>query len=146
MWGLWHTGTLFWKEVLTSSLASSLSFAAIYLLQYLLLVVPLSIIYAFLMQGSKGSLLLAVLLHASYNLTITVAASAWPDFPMLTLIVLIWVLAGGLSIRLWHAPARTAAPRTPNALPVSPVPQRLPADEAMVPAVPLSGRSAGAPS
>lgn len=91
LWGGWHTGPLFWKTMLTTGLGEAAMFTVVYLGQYLLLVVPLSFVYTALYVKTGGSVLLMVLLHASYNITIAVAASAWEDFPMLTLVVLLWV-------------------------------------------------------
>jgi membrane protease YdiL (CAAX protease family) len=88
LWALWHTGTGFWLALMTRPAGEALRFAGGYLGQYLALVLPLSIVYTWLFRGTGGSLLLVVLLHASYNLTVTVVTGAWPDYP------LGWFLAG----------------------------------------------------
>jgi membrane protease YdiL (CAAX protease family) len=93
-WALWHTGTGFWQVVLTSDFASALRFVRGYLAQYLLLVAPLAVYYTWIYNGTGGSLLLVVLLHASYNMTVTVVLSAWPTFPLAWLLVGLWLLAG----------------------------------------------------
>ncbi|MEZ4586344.1 MAG: CPBP family intramembrane glutamic endopeptidase [Gemmatimonadales bacterium] len=98
LWGLWHTGTGFWQMLLTGAPAEAATFAVRYLGQYLLLVVPLAVIYAVLWNGTGGSLLLCILLHASYNMTITVVTSAWPAFPIGLMIGLLWVVAVALAI------------------------------------------------
>ncbi|MBL8821757.1 MAG: CPBP family intramembrane metalloprotease [Planctomycetia bacterium] len=104
MWAVWHTGSPIWKIILTSPLSEGLQVAVTNVFEYLLLLIPLSVVYTVLMLGTGGSILLAVLLHASYNMTITLVASAWSEFPMLTLVVLLWVLAFGLTawFKLWR--------------------------------------------
>lgn len=111
MWAVWHTAAPVWQVLLTAPLGEGLGFAALVVLQYLLLLLPLSVLYTVLMRGTGGSVLLAVLLHASYNLTITLVASAWPEFPMVTLLVLLWLLALVLTVRLrlWRAEASLTA-------------------------------------
>jgi membrane protease YdiL (CAAX protease family) len=110
LWGLWHTGTAFWQAVLTKGAAEGFRFAAGYIGRYLLLVVPLSVLYTWLWRGSGKSLFLIVLLHAAYNITVTLATSAWPAFPFRTMVVLLWVVAAGLAVRL----VRDAATREPR--------------------------------
>jgi uncharacterized protein len=93
LWGLRHTGTGFWQMMLTADFPVALRFAATYLLQYLILVVPLAVLYTWLYHGTGGSLPLSMLLHASYNMTVTVVATAWPGFPLSWLVGLLWMLA-----------------------------------------------------
>lgn len=102
LWGLWHTGTGFWQVMLTSDVAKAATFAGGYLLQYLALVVPLAVIYAWVVNSTE-SLLLAILLHASYNMTITVVATAWPGFPVAWLVVVLWIVAAGITVRFGSA-------------------------------------------
>jgi membrane protease YdiL (CAAX protease family) len=68
--------------MLTSDLPTALRFAATYLVQHLILVIPLAVLYTRLYHGTGGSLLLSMLLHASYNMTVTIVATAWPGFPL----------------------------------------------------------------
>lgn len=96
-WALWHTGTGFWQVVLTSNLVGALRFVPGYLAQYLLLVAPLAVYYTWIYNGTGGSLLLVVLLHASYNMTVTVVLSAWPTFPLVWLIIGLWCVALAIS-------------------------------------------------
>lgn len=102
IWALWHTGTLFWQTVMTSTLTDGITFAISYLLQYLLLVFPLSIIYTVLFNGTKGSILLSIILHAFYNISISVFATALPNFPMLTFVIILWVFSVILMLALWN--------------------------------------------
>jgi hypothetical protein len=106
---LWHTGTAFWQTVLTAGLAQGIQFAAGYVGRYLLLVVPLSLVYTWL-WGETGSLLLVVLLHAGYNITVTLVTGSWPEFPLGYMVGLWWVVASGLALRLYRRSARSAPP------------------------------------
>lgn len=101
LWALWHTGTLFWQTVFTSAFSEGISFASTYLFQYLLLVIPLSVLYTILYNGTNGSILLSIILHAFYNISISIFATALPNFPMIILVVLLWIFAILLTIILW---------------------------------------------
>lgn len=101
LWALWHTGTLFWQTMMTSTLTGCFTFAISYLIQYLLLVFPLSIIYTVLYNGTKGSILLSIILHASYNISISVFATALPNFPMLNFVIILWIFSVILMLTLW---------------------------------------------
>lgn len=93
-WAFWHTGSNFWQVVLASDLTGALKFVPGYLGQYLLLVAPLAIYYTWVYNGSGGSLLIVVLLHASYNMTVSVVLSAWPTFPVAWMVIGLWIVAG----------------------------------------------------
>lgn len=101
LWALWHTGTLFWQTVFTSTFSEGILFALTYLSQYLLLVIPLSVLYTFLYNGTNGSILLSIILHAFYNISISIFATALPNFPMILFVILLWVFAILLTIILW---------------------------------------------
>lgn len=113
LWTLWHTGPDFWQVVFTSRPPDATSFAAIYVVQYFLLLFPLSIVYSFLWNGTGGGLLLVVLLHAVYNITVNVASSLWPEFPMGYFVLLLWILSMALLAGL--GPRRLARPNTRHA-------------------------------
>lgn len=93
-WAFWHTGSNFWQVVLASDLHGALRFVPGYLGQYLLLVTPLAVYYTWVYTGTGGSLLLVVLLHASYNMTVSVVLSAWPTFPVSWMVAILWCIAG----------------------------------------------------
>ena len=46
--------------------------------------------------------MLAVILHASYNLTMTIFVSAWPDWAALTFLALLWVAAAAVVLAARH--------------------------------------------
>lgn len=102
LWAVWHTGTLFWKTMMTSSFSEGLLFAFTYLLQYLLLIFPLSVIYTVLVNGTGGSIFLAIILHAFYNISISVITAAFPGFPMLTFVICMLVFSIILIVALWR--------------------------------------------
>lgn len=106
-WALWHTGSGFWQVVLTTDLAGALRFMPGYLGQYLLLVAPLAVYYTWVYNGTGGSLLLVVLLHASYNMTVTVVTSAWPTFPLPWFVATLW----GVAVAAFIAQRRTTPTR-----------------------------------
>jgi membrane protease YdiL (CAAX protease family) len=102
LWAFWHTGTLFWQTLMTSTLLDGLTFTVSYLFQYLLLVIPLSFIYTFLSDGTKGSILLPIIFHAFYNISISIFATALPNFPMVTLVIVLWIFAFLLTVMVWR--------------------------------------------
>ena len=101
IWALWHTATVFWKTIMTTSFSEGLIFAITYLLQYLLLMIPLSVLYTILNNGTRGSILHAVLLHAFYNISISIFATALPNFPMLLFVSVLWLLSIVLLYVYW---------------------------------------------
>lgn len=104
LWSAWHTGTAFWQTIMTASLLKGAYFTFSYLLQYLILVFPLSIIYTILYNGTKGSILLAILFHGLYNISISVFATALDNFPMVTFIVVLWLFSALLLLIFWKNP------------------------------------------
>jgi membrane protease YdiL (CAAX protease family) len=108
LWALWHTGTGFWLTIMTASTANALGFAARYLGQYLLLVLPLAIAYTWLYRGTGGSLLLVILLHASYNMTVTLVTGAWPDFPFAWFLTGLYLVAAAIAWSPGFRPKPTA--------------------------------------
>jgi membrane protease YdiL (CAAX protease family) len=97
-WAFWHTGSNFWQVVLASDLHGALRFVPGYLGQYLVLVAPLAVYYTWVYNGTDGSLLLVVLLHASYNMTVSVILSAWPAFPVSWMVATLWCVAGVVAV------------------------------------------------
>lgn len=75
-WGLWHTGPDFWKLVFQRN-----PMALAYPVVITIGSVPLSILFTWVYIGSGGSVFLAVLFHASLNMTYTVMSLIWPQVP-----------------------------------------------------------------
>ncbi len=72
MWAFWHTGPDFWTEIFKSH------WSALFIpILYLVVTLPLSILFAWVFINSKGSLLPVILFHASYNATFTFLTAIW---------------------------------------------------------------------
>jgi membrane protease YdiL (CAAX protease family) len=75
-----------------------------FLLHYALLIIPLTLIFTWFFQKSKGSILLVITFHNSFNLTLNAYSSALGLDPEMSkilmdkLIVVLWILAGALVI------------------------------------------------
>ena len=70
-----------------------------------------------------GSLLLAILRHASLNMTVVVATAAWAAFPMAWMMTLLWLVALLLVARFGPARLTTClSTRHPPPSPQHPVP------------------------
>jgi len=97
-WVFWHTPlALFpaWRDNLPISL---------FLIRYLLMVIPLTMIFTFFFQKVKGSILLMMVFHASVNLTFNAYAEALnleEKFKLILkdkLIIALWIIAGTIVI------------------------------------------------
>jgi len=98
-WSVWH---MFlpdhWKLLFESGPLPFLQTGLQNCAEYLLVCPPLAVLYAWVHANTNGSVLLAILLHAAYNISVTVVRSGWPDFPMLTFLALTWLLAIALVV------------------------------------------------
>lgn len=69
-WALWHVApSSAWEMLFSQGTGAFLSTAGARLAQYLVLGIPLCVLYTLIVNRSGGSVLLAVLLHATYNTT-----------------------------------------------------------------------------
>jgi membrane protease YdiL (CAAX protease family) len=103
MWAAWHmAGPAHFQVLFDSGVVPFVGLVAGTLFEYLLLCIPLAILYALVFVGTGGSVLLAILLHASYNLTMTIVVSAWPDWAALTFLALLWVAAAAVFLAARH--------------------------------------------
>ena len=79
MWAFWHTGPDFWTGIFKSDW--KVLFTPI---TYLVVTLPLSILFAWVFIHSNGSLLPVILFHASYNATFIFVTAIWtPGKPIL---------------------------------------------------------------
>jgi uncharacterized protein len=93
-WAIWHMcGPEHWKLLFQNGTAPFVRASLQSLIEYLIVCLPLGVLYAWLWANSSGSVLLAILLHASYNITLTVVRSGWPGIPILVFFGLAWLLA-----------------------------------------------------
>jgi len=72
LWALWHTGPDFWTGIFKSNWQVLFT-----LIIYLVITLPLSILFAWVFINSSGSLLPVILFHASYNATFTFLTAIW---------------------------------------------------------------------
>lgn len=100
MWGIWHTGLIFWKTIFTAGVLETVTASSAYFMEYMLLLMPQSIIYGWLNFKVKGAIWLIVFFHASYNLSISLITSALPQFPMIIFVILVWVTALVIAMNL----------------------------------------------
>lgn len=98
LWMLWHTPLAFsstWRDNLP---------LAQFLIRYILLIFPLTLIFTYFFQKVKGSVLLLMVFHASVNLTFNAYAEAlgldekYKIVLKNNLVIALWVLAGFIVI------------------------------------------------
>jgi hypothetical protein len=92
LWGMWHTGPDFWRLLLEGRLT-----AFLLPLWITLGTIPLSVLFAWMFNRTAGSVIPAMLCHASFNSTLSVLALVWPERPSLLIATDlgagIWILA-----------------------------------------------------
>lgn len=99
MWGAWHmAGPGHFKVLFESGFVPFITMAFANLLEYLILCMPLAVLYAWVYANTGGSVLLAVVFHAAYNITITMVVSAWPNWAALTFLGVLWVIAATVAV------------------------------------------------
>lgn len=98
LWGFWHTGPDFWRILLEGDPRAFLYPAAM-----TLGTLPLSVLSTWLYNGTGSSLLPSMLLHASFNATLSVLGLVWTSrSPLLVggeLVLGLWVVAAVLALR-----------------------------------------------
>jgi membrane protease YdiL (CAAX protease family) len=80
LWGFWHTGPDFWTAIFQSH------WGAFFIpITYLVITLPLSILFSWVFIHSNGSLLPVILFHASYNATFIFLTAIWtPGKPVVS--------------------------------------------------------------
>lgn len=92
IWAFWHV-PLFWIPSMALHPAETGSVVA--MLRYALATIPTAILFTWLFNNTRGSLLLSLLFHASYNASaIFVLTSLWPQADLPLVQQLSWVALG----------------------------------------------------
>lgn len=113
LWGLWHLAPV--QLFVTSDLHTALVENGLWTFDYVLGGIPLAILFAWVRNNTRGSVLLPILFHASYNTTISTLFNAWPDFPHYWLKATFWVAA--LAVSFIYGPAHLRRSGKPDAEP-----------------------------
>ncbi len=108
VWALWHMGPLQWKILFADGPDAFAAFLPGYALAYVVLVLPLAVVFSWLYEGTRGSLLVCFVVHAVYNMTILAAAVLYPERPAsYGVILFVWVSAIAIVARRgWRRFAR----------------------------------------
>jgi membrane protease YdiL (CAAX protease family) len=91
MWGLWHAGP--WHLFFVTDTRTALVENGVWILDYLLATIPLAVLAAWLFANTGGSVLIAIVFHASVNTATSTLFNAWPEFPHYWLKAMLWVAA-----------------------------------------------------
>jgi membrane protease YdiL (CAAX protease family) len=98
LWGFWHTGPDFWRILLQGDPR-----AFLYPLAMTLGTVPLSILFTWMFNGTRGSLLPVMLFHASFNATLYLLSLVWAPRSALVigaeLVAGLWLVAIAVALR-----------------------------------------------
>jgi hypothetical protein len=93
LWGAWHTGPDFWRLLFSGNLLAFLIPITI-----TMGTVPLPILFTWMFNQTGGSLIPAMIFHASFNSTVYVLTLLWvgrpPVFIGAELVVGLWLAAG----------------------------------------------------
>ncbi|MEM9837568.1 MAG: CPBP family intramembrane glutamic endopeptidase [Pseudomonadota bacterium] len=90
VWAAWHIGPQQWRILFADGLDAFLAFLPGYLALYVVGVLPLSVIFAWLYDSTRGSLLACFVIHASFNMTSTLANQMFDGPVILGVIALLW--------------------------------------------------------
>jgi membrane protease YdiL (CAAX protease family) len=105
VWTGWHLGPHQWAILFEGGTEAFLEFLPGHALTYLLGVTPLAIIFAWIYERSRASLLAVMVLHNSFNQTSLTLGSMFPDVPViLGVIIVLWTIVFAiLATRGWKA-------------------------------------------
>ena len=111
-WALWHMGPLQWQILFAEGLPAFFAFLPGYALVYTLVVPPLAIVFAWLYECTHGSLLICIVTHAAYNVTVSVAGVLFPMWPIAHgIVVCLWMTAAAIIVRRgWRHLAESRGP------------------------------------
>ncbi len=94
VWALWHMGPLQWRVLFADGPDAFAAFLPGYALAYFIVVMPLAIVFSWLYEASRGSLLICFIAHAVYNISVAGLAVLYPGKPFIYGVILfIWLSA-----------------------------------------------------
>ncbi|NRA28829.1 MAG: CPBP family intramembrane metalloprotease [Parvularculaceae bacterium] len=91
VWAAWHIGPQQWKILFADGLPAFLAFLPGHLILYVVGVLPLAIIFSWLYDSTRGSLLACFVVHASFNMISTLTNNMFEGPVILGIILLLWV-------------------------------------------------------
>lgn len=92
VWAAWHLGPLQWQILFAEGTGAFLNFLPGHALMYVVGVAPLAIIFAWLYEATRGSLLVCFIVHDSFNNTSLMASYMFPEAPlMIGIIAFLWI-------------------------------------------------------
>lgn len=92
-WSVWHVAPPVWEILFTQGLSPFLATAGATVGQYIAFTTPLSILFVWAVNRSGGSVLIAVLFHASWNTTALLLMELYPTAYLLETSLMIWIFA-----------------------------------------------------
>jgi membrane protease YdiL (CAAX protease family) len=93
VWAAWHLGPRQWAILFGQGADAFVAFLPGYAAMYVIGVTPLAVIFAWLYQNTKGSLLAVFILHNSFNQTSLAVSSLFPRTPvMLGIVAFLWLM------------------------------------------------------
>lgn len=96
-WAVWHIAPpAAWEMLFNQGIRAFLPVAGIRLAQYLVLGIPLCVLYTLMVNRGGGSVLLAVLFHAAYNVTTITLLQLWGQVYFWEMILGFWIVGGGI--------------------------------------------------
>ena len=94
VWALWHMGPLQWRILFADGTEAFVAFLPGYGLAYVLVVLPLAIVFSWLYESTGGSLLICFVAHAVYNITVAGSNVLFPQRPvMYGILLFLWLTA-----------------------------------------------------
>jgi membrane protease YdiL (CAAX protease family) len=101
-WALWHVAPPpAWEMLFAQGIGAFLPVAGARLAQYLLLGIPLCVLYTLMVNRGGGSVLLAVLFHATYNTTTLTLFEIGGQAYFWEMIIGFWTVSGAIVAANW---------------------------------------------
>lgn len=96
-WALWHIAPPpVWEMLFSQGMGAFLPMAGARLAQYLVLGIPLCVLYTLMVNRGGGSVLIAVLFHVAYNTTTLTLFELGGQAYFWEMILGFWIVGGGL--------------------------------------------------